>query len=623
MRVFFESPLDLHQLKSLRNWVRPKHSFSDHAFGGSPYKKRVTLPLKLPKSPTAPRVAEALAKHGYKLHDYHAGLAKDKHGRDVKVGKVLTKAGEHDALHLYNTDPHRASATHSHLQVVISRKASDVAGMSTNTPWKSCMTMGHSNCGYLPDDVKHGTHVAYLVKRGDHKARSPLARIALKPHFAANDGSPPVLRSENIVYGNAPPAFKSTVASWAKKHFKPTEIHYEKHPDLYNDDGARHLVNHGKVRKLIKDVTSGWHKDQLTSDQSSAVLAASSRVSKKNLRVLSTNPLINSSVRDQLRQKKMLGRKYYNDVVHRAINNPESSAARSDADDVMYRHSNNITQKTALAGLKQGLVAGHAIRSIPGRTLTKAYLTGNIHPSIIPDLTSRLALSKGAYRRFKKAGSSLVHPSMIFGSQADVVDAVKKSKAGSSAHSSALYHSYVHGRAPDKRPLRNTLAKHVLTLPGGHAGVGAFDKYTGSYHHPSVSAKFLRTLNYGNATPISAGKISGHIHNVAGHVSKQTFTKLLNNAIHIAATHPHAETRTHMTLGLAAASSKEHAMAMGHDPKGSVFKHIDDHIYPAVRKHVIAHLKAEKEPTMASVKLRHIKSRNELFGDLTTDHLNA
>lgn len=94
-------------------------------------------------------------------------------------------------------------------RVLVSSLYLDVAGMSTDKKWTSCMNLGgkrirsknpnrHQSAGinsdYVDDDIREGTIVAYLIrtpyKSIDAAIDDAQARIAIRPHFdALNDGT--------------------------------------------------------------------------------------------------------------------------------------------------------------------------------------------------------------------------------------------------------------------------------------------------------------------------------------------------------------------------------------------------------------------------------------------------
>lgn len=233
------------QKSKVDKWVKPGRrtiDISSHVFPAG--HERVTIPVQDPKDRSVPapeHIANHLKEHGYEVHDYLNGRAKDKHGREVKLGKALrqTKAPAEYIDH-FNADPKRnAARLHGDLHVVVSRHPYDVAGMSTNRGWTSCMDMDgcHDEQRHLKHDVHEGTHVAYLVRKGDHNIENPVARIALKPHTSL-DGTHTVLRPEDRTYGGAASSFGHTVNKWATENFPLNKGHvYTKNTKIYDDAG--------------------------------------------------------------------------------------------------------------------------------------------------------------------------------------------------------------------------------------------------------------------------------------------------------------------------------------------------------------------------------------------------
>lgn len=257
MKVTLLEALLPHQRDEVSGWHAPHHSFSDHAFPESIH--RAYIPLEHPQdSVHKTHVEEHLRKHGYEMHDYTQGTAKDKFGRLVKIGKALGKTGGDHLLKDFTEDPSRqqkSAASDSHA-VVISRHPHDVAGMTSHgQSWlnQSCMRYGTgSNCHYLPKEVGEGTHVAYLIHKDDKNIENPLARIALKPHHATDlesgdllegDKKHTILRPETKTYGDAPDAFTYTVNRWVNKHFpgNPGVHAYKKSDEVYSD-GSPHTI---------------------------------------------------------------------------------------------------------------------------------------------------------------------------------------------------------------------------------------------------------------------------------------------------------------------------------------------------------------------------------------------
>lgn len=68
-------------------------------------------------------------------------------------------------------------------EVVISRHPYDIAGMSTDRNWSSCVDLrGGSNRHYIISSIMSAHLVAYLIKKADKNINRPLARMLLKPY---------------------------------------------------------------------------------------------------------------------------------------------------------------------------------------------------------------------------------------------------------------------------------------------------------------------------------------------------------------------------------------------------------------------------------------------------------
>lgn len=135
--------------------------------------------------------------------------------------------------------------------VVISRHPYDIAGMSTDRNWTSCMDLGpkieykgrkeenglHSD--YVKEDIASGSLIAYLVSDkdrtpgGDLAIRRPIGRILMKP-FVSEDGTK-IAYSVGKIYGAGGEAFKSFISKWVEDFNGKLEGEYKLHPNLYND----------------------------------------------------------------------------------------------------------------------------------------------------------------------------------------------------------------------------------------------------------------------------------------------------------------------------------------------------------------------------------------------------
>lgn len=256
---------------------------------------RITIPLEGHGEKKAanphPDVVGHLKKHGYSVDDYVAGTAKKEGDKRVfKIGKVLNSTNAPKEIHnTFQNDPARAASKSGAggLHIVISRHPHDVAGMSTNQGWASCMSMGTkdekeegpegfkhmggSNQHYLQHDVEQGTHVAYLARSDDPEAKKPLARIALKPFEPLDKSKKTILRPESRTYGTGDSAFEHTVKKWANENF-PTDpdTDYNKNRKLYHDAGTRTILGRGgmSARKNVTQLKKYLqHSDNVTPEE--------------------------------------------------------------------------------------------------------------------------------------------------------------------------------------------------------------------------------------------------------------------------------------------------------------------------------------------------------------------
>jgi len=112
--------------------------------------------------------------------------------------------------------------------VCISRHPYDIAGMSTDRRWVSCMTLpgdkkkpeGGMFYEYVHFDITEGTLVAYLIDENDKNITHPYARIAIKPYYNYYDKNDILLVPEPTVYSDRKEGlepFQATVKNWVEK----------------------------------------------------------------------------------------------------------------------------------------------------------------------------------------------------------------------------------------------------------------------------------------------------------------------------------------------------------------------------------------------------------------------
>lgn len=204
-------------------------------------------------SPVYKEIEQFLTDNGYHIVDYVKGIVQNiEKKQQIKIGKVLTKLNRQDLLNKFNTDKTR-EGTKAQYMVVLSRHPYDLAGMSTDRGWTSCMNL-HSgiNRHYVPLDIKQGSVVAYVTTTDDLDLKNPSGRVLMKP-FVDILGSPVVhFGIENRVYGTDVPGFLDIVKSWTNEiNSKDTlsDVAVLKfNPNLYRDsDLASQTFIRGKT----------------------------------------------------------------------------------------------------------------------------------------------------------------------------------------------------------------------------------------------------------------------------------------------------------------------------------------------------------------------------------------
>lgn len=238
------------QKKTVNSWGRgAADTISKGVFPEGQDRMHIPLEHSGETAEPHPLVKDHLENNGYSIKDYKTGIAQDKHGRDVRIGKALEKTKADDEIKkTFANDPIRsASSNDDNLKVIISKHPHDVAGMSTDRGWTSCMNMkGGCYSGKLQDDIKNGTHVAYLVHKHDDEIKRPLARIALKPYHGESGHT--VIRPESTTYGGGSDSFSHTVKKFAEKHYPLHDTIYRKDYEVYDDSiHNKHIFNDEKM----------------------------------------------------------------------------------------------------------------------------------------------------------------------------------------------------------------------------------------------------------------------------------------------------------------------------------------------------------------------------------------
>ena len=106
------------------------------------------------------------------------------------------------------------------LIVVLSRHPYDIAGMSTNRGWTSCMNL-HTDgmSSFVMSSLLTGALIAYLCRNSDSNIEHPLGRLLIKPAYREEDGKINLIKPNFILrcsktYGTFPNIVITKVQHW-------------------------------------------------------------------------------------------------------------------------------------------------------------------------------------------------------------------------------------------------------------------------------------------------------------------------------------------------------------------------------------------------------------------------
>jgi hypothetical protein len=215
------------------------------------------------ESPVKKEVEDALQGTDFKLKDYKMGVAIDKFGREVKLGKALTKLGKTDVLVKFRDDPTREASKKTDFIIVFSKHPYDIAGMSTERGWTSCMNLYDGEYKqHVRWDVKEGSFICYLTKPEDTNLNKPTGRILVKPYINVEDKKDVLYSPEQKIYGTAPNSFLNTINNVLSKIQGQKIGKFKLSQKLYCDT-SREIVS---SRKEIQNILDGKSKPKNKSE---------------------------------------------------------------------------------------------------------------------------------------------------------------------------------------------------------------------------------------------------------------------------------------------------------------------------------------------------------------------
>lgn len=212
-------------------------------FGG---KYRLYFPLNIESEPTKNEIDKevemALSSHGYKITDYVGGYC-EKDGVKYRIGKIISKLKEQEVREsvnkieeeevlkrwaevntiFLNSPIRQIKNIDRNLFVVISQNPHDIAKMSFERRWTSCMKLTEKeddddDNSNIYCEVPEGGLVAYLINKDDKSIENPLARISIRRFV--NDEGISIAVPEADVYGMNLPGFYEIVKEWTDEKNK-------------------------------------------------------------------------------------------------------------------------------------------------------------------------------------------------------------------------------------------------------------------------------------------------------------------------------------------------------------------------------------------------------------------
>lgn len=169
--------------------------------------------------------------------DYIRGYVQDKHGRSLKIGKIL-KANSPESQ-IFVSDEKRKHdlriLNKENYVVVISIHPYDIAGMSTDRNWTSCMdlrSLKYDKRINVKSEIDNNSIIAYLVDVKDPNINKPFARVLAKK-FTSEAGTE--IYKIDAAYPIQDKLLSSALNEWLETYVNPYL------PKVDNDYTSYHL----------------------------------------------------------------------------------------------------------------------------------------------------------------------------------------------------------------------------------------------------------------------------------------------------------------------------------------------------------------------------------------------
>ena len=185
------------------------------SFGPLFKEERTYFPLKLIASNDIEipnEIIQTLDDAGFYITDYRSGIAmkkaklgEEKDFRQIKIGKILSKLNKPNLLKQFNErlGTSKKNIKNIQFEICVTHNPYDIAGMSTDRNWTSCMNLEIGAYKETPlKQVQYGGMVAYLISSEDKNIEKPFARIAIKRFISKKDSSKFIFLAEDRIYGD-------------------------------------------------------------------------------------------------------------------------------------------------------------------------------------------------------------------------------------------------------------------------------------------------------------------------------------------------------------------------------------------------------------------------------------
>ena len=153
---------------------------SDLSFGPIFKEERTYFPLNIVEVVNIEipnEIEKTLDNAGFYITDYRAGIAmkkakpdEQKDLRQIKIGKILSKLNKPELLKQFNErlGTSKKDIQNIQFEICVTHNPYDIAGMSTDRNWTSCMNLNDGAYKTTPlKQVLYGGMVAYLISDKD------------------------------------------------------------------------------------------------------------------------------------------------------------------------------------------------------------------------------------------------------------------------------------------------------------------------------------------------------------------------------------------------------------------------------------------------------------------------